>query len=98
MDLKAFGQGIVATRLPSLRSHSVSKKLINAIGMVRHDLEQEIVLELYTGLFLMAISIGYLMVRFARTRSAPGSRSNPTSTTLRRSALVAGAILKPWGW
>ncbi|MDX2480823.1 MAG: hypothetical protein QNK24_10865 [Desulfuromusa sp.] len=55
-------------------------------------------MELYTGLFLMAISIGYLMVRFARTRSAPGSRSNPTSTTLRRSALVSGAILKPWGW
>lgn len=55
-------------------------------------------MELYTGLFLVAISIAYVMVRFARTRSAPGSRRNPTSTTLRRSALVAGANLKPWGW
>ncbi len=55
-------------------------------------------MELYTGLFLVAISISYLMVRFARTRSASGSRSKPTSTTLKRSTLVASANLKPWGW
>jgi hypothetical protein len=78
-------------------------------------------MELYAGLFLVAIAIGYLTVRSARTRSAvrvekdgkivsspvrkqshrstqKGSRGIPTSTTLRRSALVAAATQKPWGW
>jgi hypothetical protein len=86
-------------------------------------------MEVYAILFLVAIAIGYLTVRFARTRSAvrvekdgktvsspvrkqshrskqkcspgfvsSGSRGNPTSTTLRRSALVAAATQKPWGW
>lgn len=97
--------------------------------MVRHDLEQEFVMALYIGLFLVTISISYLTVRLARALSgknvekdrktvpspvrkqshmrkkqgsqglaSSGSRSNPTSTTLKRSALIAGANLKPWGW
>ena len=83
----------------------------------------------YAGLFLVAIGVGFLMVRFVHRRSAvsvkkdgktvsspvwkqshrskqkgspdlasSGSRDNPASTRLRRSALVAGANHKPWGW
>ena len=53
-------------------------------------------MELYAVLFLAAIGIGYLTVRFARTRSAV--RGNPTGTTMRRSVHVVGANQKPWGW
>ena len=28
----------------------------------------------------------------------PGSRSHSTAKAIRRSALIAGAIQKPWGW
>ena len=28
----------------------------------------------------------------------PGSRSKPTAKAIRRSALMAGTIQKPWGW
>jgi len=97
--------------------------------MASHDLELEIILEIYTGLFLLAISIGYLLVRFFQPGFArgvkkdgikatapvrqlsnrnkqrglpksvsPGRGGNQTGRTLRRSALVAGSIQKPWGW
>ena len=64
---------------------------------------------LYAGLFLVAISIGYLVVSYFQSRTSgasekvektvsSGSRGKPVGRTLGRSALVSGTVQKPWGW
>jgi len=50
--------------LPPSHGCLVSGSLFKVIGMDGRDPEQEIAMQVYVGLFLITIGIGYLIVRF----------------------------------